>query len=132
LFYRTLVRNRFSKEPFESEETGAVEDMNTQPAAVSPATYARRRLVLVLTLALATFAAISFATGQAQASNQTSVSQTTKFTYVSVHVGDTLWSLADAYAGETDQRDWIANLVSLNNLASNNLQPGQRLALPLG
>ncbi len=106
--------------------------MNSQSAVVSPATYARRRLVLVFTLALATFGAISFAAGQAQASNQTSVSQTTQFTYVSVHAGDTLWSLADTYAGNVDQRDWIANLVSLNNLASNNLQPGQRLALPLG
>ena len=108
--------------------------MKTQSAAVSPATYARRRLVLVLTLALAIFAAISFATGQAQASNQTSAnhSHASEFTYVSVHAGDTLWSLADTYAGNADQRDWIANLVSLNNLASNNLQPGQRLALPLG
>ena len=106
--------------------------MNTQSAVVSPATYARRRLVLVLTLALATFGAISFATGQAQASNQAPASHSSQFTYVSVHAGDTLWSLADEYAGNTDHRDWIANLVSLNNLASNNLQPGQRLALPLG
>jgi LysM repeat protein len=109
------------------------ETMKTQSAAVTPATYARRRLILVLTLALATFGAISIATGQAQASNQSSgnLGQGSSFTYVSIHSGDTLWSLADRYAGNADHRDWIADLVSLNNLSSNNLQPGQRLALPL-
>jgi LysM repeat protein len=108
--------------------------MKTQSAAVTPATYARRRLVLVLTLALATFGAISFATGQAQASDQNkgNLSQSASFTYVNVHAGDTLWSLADSYAGNADHRDWIASLISLNNLSSNTLQPGQRLALPLG
>ncbi len=94
------------------------------------ATYIRRRLMVCLVLAFALFAAVSFATGQAQATGSGQAS--TSFTYVSVHSGDTLWSLADTYSGDTDPRDWIASLVTLNSLESNSLQPGQQLALPLG
>jgi len=100
--------------------------------APTKATYIRRRLMVLFVLAFAVFAAVSLATGQAQAVSAGQGSTQTSFTYVTVHSGDTLWSLADTYAGEQDPRDWIAGLVTLNALESNNLQPGQKLALPLG
>lgn len=98
------------------------------------ATYIRRRIMVALVFAFAIFGAISLATGQAQAigAGAGQSSTETTFTYVTIHAGDTLWSLADTYAGEADSRDWIASLVTLNALDSNNLQPGQKLALPLG
>ena len=91
--------------------------------------YRRRRAVLGLLLALSlagTFTAF-VAQGQAQASNQTS---SDSFTYVTVHAGETLWSVAEKHAGATDTREWIAQLVTLNALQDNQLQPGQRIALP--
>jgi LysM repeat protein len=106
----------------------------SRSAVPTKATYIRRRIMVALVLAFAIFGAISLASSQAQAmgtdSQQSSVEST--FTYVTIHSGDTLWSLADTYAGNTDSREWIATLVTLNALESNNLQPGQKLALPRG
>ena len=88
----------------------------------------RRRLVVTGTLLLAVFTAATMLTGQAKATDANTPK--TAFTYVTVHTGDDLWALADRYAGNADHRDWVANLVSLNALQSDTLQPGQRLALP--
>jgi LysM repeat protein len=105
-------------------------------AAVRPtrATYIRRRIMVVMVLGLSLFGAVSLVAGQAQANDPKSASstsnQSTKFTYITVHAGETLWSLASRYAGGADQREWIANLVDINMLQTDTLQPGQRLALP--
>ena len=88
----------------------------------------RRRIVVLGSILLAVFSAATMLTGQAQATDSSAAK--TEFAYVTVHAGDNLWALAEKYAGNTDQRDWVASLVSLNALESNTLQPGQRLALP--
>jgi LysM repeat protein len=49
--------------------------------------------------------------------------------YLTVGQGDTLWSLALEHA-QGDPRDWIAEVVTLNALASSDLTPGQQIALP--
>ncbi len=91
--------------------------------------YRRRRAIVGLALALALAGGFSiFASqGQAQASSEATNSS---FTYVTVHAGDTLWSVAEKYAANVDTREWIAELVNLNALQDNQLQPGQRIALP--
>ena len=94
----------------------------------SRATFVRRRILVLAAIVLAVFGAATMLTGQAQATVQ--IGSASEFTYVAVHNGDDLWSLADRYAGDQDRRDWVAKLVSLNALESNTLQPGQRLALP--
>jgi LysM repeat protein len=105
----------------------------SRSAAPTKATYIRRRIMVALVFAFAIFGAISIAGGQAQAvGNGAEQTSATTFTYVTIHSGDTLWSLADTYAGNADPREWIASLVTLNALESNNLQPGQKLALPRG
>jgi LysM repeat protein len=53
------------------------------------------------------------------------------FTYVTVAAGESLWQLAEEVAPSEDPRDVIADIVSLNQLASEDVQPGQRLALPI-
>lgn len=79
-------------------------------------------------LVIAIIMAVGFFSGNAQASATGSKAH---FEYVTVHAGQSLWDLADRYAGsEVNQREWIASLVELNNLTSNDLQPGQRIALP--
>jgi hypothetical protein len=45
--------------------------------------------------------------------------------------GETLWTIANRYAPNQDPRDYIANLVALNNLNDSVLTPGMQLALPL-
>lgn len=56
--------------------------------------------------------------------------QTTTFTYITVYSGDTLWSLAEQYAPNRDPRDFIADLVALNNLQDSVISAGMQLALP--
>jgi hypothetical protein len=50
--------------------------------------------------------------------------------YTTVSAGDTLWELAAVHPPDKDPRDWIAEVVSLNALATVDLEPGQRIALP--
>lgn len=50
--------------------------------------------------------------------------------FFTVIAGDSLWELASEYAPGSDPRDWIAEVVLLNDLDSVEIQPGQRLALP--
>jgi hypothetical protein len=52
------------------------------------------------------------------------------FSYVSVEPGQSLWQLAERIAPGADPREVVADLLSLNNLASADVQPGQRLAVP--
>ncbi|MEJ3404935.1 LysM peptidoglycan-binding domain-containing protein [Rathayibacter sp. YIM 133350] len=52
------------------------------------------------------------------------------FEYVTVQSGQSLWQLAEQLAPSADPRDVIADIVSLNQLASTDIEPGQRLAIP--
>lgn len=81
----------------------------------------------VILLIAAIFLAMGFFSTNALASGEANKAH---FHYVTISSGQTLWSLASKYAKNTDPRDWIASVVDLNNLNTNNLQPGQRLALP--
>lgn len=80
---------------------------------------------IILFLALG--GAIAFASGSAVASGS---APEVKLTYITVSSGETLWGLAADHAEGVSHREWIANLVDLNNLTTNDIQPGQRLALP--
>lgn len=96
--------------------------------AVSQATFRRRRAMLSLVLAMLLTAGVSMlSTYSAEA---TSSSGASEFDYVTVTSGTTLWGLAQAHAQDSDPREWIAELVTLNALNDGILQPGQRLALP--
>jgi len=66
----------------------------------------------------------------AQANSQGSTAQTTKFEYVTVMSGQSLWSIAEIYAPNQDPQDFIAKVISLNNLSDSVVPAGMRLALP--
>ncbi|QHC56956.1 LysM peptidoglycan-binding domain-containing protein [Rathayibacter tanaceti] len=53
-----------------------------------------------------------------------------EFQYVTVHAGQSLWSLAEELAPHDDPRDVVDDILSLNQLSSAGLEPGQRLAIP--
>lgn len=50
-------------------------------------------------------------------------------TYV-VAPGETLWGLAERYAGQQDPRNYIYDVEKLNNLGAAPIYPGERLVLP--
>ncbi|MDY7543310.1 LysM peptidoglycan-binding domain-containing protein [Cryobacterium breve] len=54
----------------------------------------------------------------------------TTFDYVTIQSGQSLWQLAKRIAPAADPREVIAEIVNLNQLPSESVQPGQRLALP--
>ena len=83
--------------------------------------------VKAIFLTAALIMAIGFFSSNALASNESGAAN---FHYVTVNAGQTLWGLAESHAKNSDPRDWIAAVVDLNNLTTNELQPGQRLALP--
>ena len=83
--------------------------------------------IKAILLATALILAVGFFSSNALASSDTAK---TNFHYVTVSAGQTLWGLAESHAKNSDPRDWIAAVVDLNNLTTNQLQPGQRLALP--
>ncbi|MDF2442719.1 MAG: hypothetical protein JWR01_922 [Subtercola sp.] len=53
------------------------------------------------------------------------------FSYVTVQSGQSLWSVASQLDSSADTRDVIADLMSLNQMPTSEVQPGQRLAVPL-
>jgi hypothetical protein len=57
-------------------------------------------------------------------------SSTATFQHVTVEPGESLWQVAKSVAPTADPRDVIADILSLNNLSSGDVQPGQRLAIP--
>lgn len=52
------------------------------------------------------------------------------FEYMTVLAGDTLWGIAEVIAPDADPRDVVAEIMSLNQLDSASLTPGQEIAIP--
>jgi hypothetical protein len=55
---------------------------------------------------------------------------TASYQYLTVEPGESVWQVAQSIAPTADPRDVIADILSLNNLSSGDVQPGQRLAIP--
>ena len=53
-----------------------------------------------------------------------------RYSTVTVHPGDTLWSIASAHAGSTDIQEIIDRITAVNHLRGSTLQPGERLKVP--
>lgn len=87
----------------------------------SPRKLVRAMMIIVSVLVITVFPF------SANASAEKSVSE---FQYVTVSTGQSMWELANVYAQGEDPRDWIAEVVSLNNLQTSQLQAGQQIALP--
>ncbi|CAN5314252.1 hypothetical protein BH09ACT6_BH09ACT6_02320 [soil metagenome] len=78
-----------------------------------------------LVAALAAFAVLGGSSALAAAGGSSAT-----FSYITVQSGQSLWSIAQSIDPSGDPRDVIAGIVSLNQLRSSDVQPGQRLALP--
>jgi len=92
----------------------------------------RGRVVLGALLAapVAIALAVSALSGAASAQAGSSVSSTS-FDYITVAAGESLWDLAAWVAPDEDPRTVVGALIELNQLGSADVQPGQRLAIPL-
>ncbi|MEO6309482.1 MAG: LysM peptidoglycan-binding domain-containing protein [Leifsonia sp.] len=93
----------------------------------------RRGRIVFSTMAALPLVAAAFVValnGGAAAAANSGTLGATSFDYVTVSSGQSLWQLAETIAPEADPRDVIADIVSLNQLSSADVEPGQLLALP--
>lgn len=82
--------------------------------------------LLVVPVALA-LALLALGGTPAQAGSTVS---TASYEHITVVAGESLWDLAAWVAPAADPRDVVADFVALNQLATTEVQPGQRLAIP--
>lgn len=59
-----------------------------------------------------------------------STSAVVEFDYVTINAGESLWQVAERVAPASDPRDVVADIVSLNQMSSSSVEPGQRIAIP--
>ena len=87
--------------------------------------------LVVGALALALNGGLAAADGSTLSGSGSGASDSaTTFDYVTIQSGQSLWQLAERIAPSADPREVIAEIVNLNQLPSESVQPGQRLALP--
>ncbi len=90
----------------------------------------RGRVVLGAVLAAPLAAALTLSALSGAPAQAGSTTSTASFDYISVASGESLWDLAAWIAPEADPRDVVAGIVELNQLATTEVRPGQRLAIP--
>ena len=88
----------------------------------------RGRVVLGLALALPVMALSVFLAASGALAESDAASD--DFEYMTVLSGDTLWSIATMISPHEDPRDVVAKIISLNQLETASLMPGQDIALP--
>lgn len=110
--------------------TGTTVHHGSAPVRTRLSLTRRGRVVLTLLAAVPLVIGIALAVlngGQASAGNE---SAHVTFETVTVQPGETLWQLAQEEAPNSDPRDFVQDVVSLNNLDGAGLQAGQQLAIP--
>jgi hypothetical protein len=87
------------------------------------------RTLVVLSLAIVLLATFGFSAG---AGNSDQMSPTSDhFITVIVGPGESLWSLAGQIAVDGDKRSLVDEIISINSLATADVQVGQELRIPL-
>ena len=111
--------------------TDATVSSSTTASGAGRIRLTRRGRVVFTTLAAAPLIAVAawFGLGAGSAIASSS-SSSTSFDYVTVESGDSLWTIAGTVAPDADPRDVIADVMSLNQLETSTVVPGQRIALP--
>lgn len=55
---------------------------------------------------------------------------TTKYTNIEVHEGDTLWSLSVRYKGNLSTDEWVSVVKNANNIIDDKIVAGHTLVIP--
>jgi LysM repeat protein len=85
-------------------------------------TFFQRNSYLILFFSL--ILTFSFYTVITQKSDDVQVSQ------VEVKSGDTLWTLAQSFSGNTPHQEWIEQIMAENNLSTPHIVAGQTIKIP--
>ena len=109
------------------------DDMSTAtPTAPAPRLRITRRgrIVAGLLVTAPLVGALLFNAVSGTSAVASSEPSTTGFEYVTVMSGESLWEVAQFVAPETDPRIVISEIVALNQLSSDSVEAGARLAIP--
>ena len=87
------------------------------------------RTLVVLSLAIVLLATFGFSAGAGNTDQMSSTSD--HFITVIVGPGESLWSLAGQIAVDGDKRSLVDEIISINSLATADVQVGQELRIPL-
>lgn len=68
--------------------------------------------------------------GQASAGDGSTSGAPTTFQTVTIEPGESLWQVAEDQAPNTDPREFVQDVVTLNNLDGSAVQAGQQIAIP--
>lgn len=90
----------------------------------------RRVLAFLAALPAASLLAAAVLSGGAALAGREDGAPAGSFATVTVEPGDSLWSIAQSLAPESDPRDVVAAIADLNALHGAALQSGQSLAIP--
>ena len=110
--------------------TSRAADVAARPAPRLRITRRGRTVLGALLAAPIAVALVVSALSAAPAEAGSTVS-TASFDHITVAPGESLWDLAAWIAPDADPRTVVSDLVALNQLSTTNVQPGQRLAIPL-
>jgi hypothetical protein len=100
-----------------------------RPAPLRITKRGRAVVTLLAAIPLVAGALVFAVNGGMATATQTGSSAT--FEHVTVASGQSLWQLAAALAPSADPREVVSDIVHLNQLDGADVQPGQRLALPV-
>ena len=107
---------------------------NSSHPASAQSTHAHLRMTkrgraVLLTLVAAPLVAAALVFG-INAGGATATSSSTPLAKITVVNGETLWGVAKQIAPNTDPRDVVSDLMSVNRLDSADIYPGEQLAIP--
>jgi anti-sigma factor RsiW len=109
--------------------TNTVTIGRTRPAPLRITKRGRAVVTMLAAIPLVAGALVFAVNGGMATATQTGSSAT--FEHVTVASGQSLWQLAAALAPSADPREVVSDIVHLNQLDGADVQPGQRLALPV-
>jgi nucleoid-associated protein YgaU len=104
-------------------------------AARTPVRLTRRGRVVVMaaaTLAIGVAAIVAGGAAHATGHSGAPAGPGSRVTRVEIRPGESLWSVAEAYDPDADTRVVISEILQLNSLTSDQVQPGQVLWVPRG
>lgn len=90
-----------------------------------------RRVLAALVFAPTALGVVAIATS-AQPADAASTASSVVAETVTVRAGDTLWEIAEEHAEGRDVREVLHDLVVLNDLQGQSVEPGMQLVLPIG
>jgi LysM repeat protein len=98
-------------------------------AAPSHLRMTKRGRTVLLTLIAAPLVVVALALG-INAGGATATNSSTPLAKITVVNGETLWAVAKQIAPNSDPRDVISDIMSVNRLSTADIYPGEQLSIP--